>query len=226
MKIPLEERPRERLTALSGDALSLIELLAICLGSGTRGVSVLHLAEKLVAKFGNLSDLIEASLSELTQIKGIGRVKAIQLKAIFALVKRLRKPTGVAKCPLSCPEDAYAVIAPHIEGIKQEKIALLLRNVKGEIFHHEIVCSGTLSEVMAHPRVVFHHVSLHYAYSFILVHNHPSGDPEPSESDFELTRLIQTIGRLMEVRLDDHLVIGRGTFVSFWERGFFKRSFY
>ncbi len=225
-KIPLEERPRERLMNLGGDALSLVELLAICLGSGTRGVSVLHLAERLLAKFGNLSELVEASIPELIQVKGIGKVKAIRLQAIFALVKRLRKTTGAAKFPLSCPEDARCLIAPHLEGAKQEKIALLLRNIRGVVFHHEIVSSGTLSEAMAHPKLIFHYVSLHHAHSFILVHNHPSGDPEPSKSDFNLTHLIQSIGQMMGVPLDDHLIIGRGTFVSLWERGFFTRSVY
>ena len=225
-KLPIKERPRERLISLGEDALSLTELLAICLGSGRRGVSVLRLAEELLERFGNLSDLLEASVSQLTRVKGIGPAKATLLKAVFALVKRLRRATGSAKYPLNLPEDAYALIAPYLEGKKQEKIALLLRNVRGELFHHEIVCSGTLCEVMAHPREIFHHLLLHCAYSFILVHNHPSGDPEPSESDLSLTRAIQQVGRCMNIPLDDHLIIGKGTFVSLWERGFFGRSTY
>lgn len=225
-KLPLEERPRERLISLGEDALSLTELLAICLGSGRRGTSALRLAEELLGEFGSLSELLEASAWQLMKVKGIGPAKATLLKATFALVKRLRRGAGSAKYPLNLPKDAYVLIAPYLEGKKQEKIALLLRNVRGELFHHEIVCSGTLCEVMAHPREIFHHLLLHCAHSFILVHNHPSGDPEPSRGDLSLTRAIQQIGRCMNIALDDHLIIGKGTFVSLWERGFFGRSTY
>lgn len=225
-KLPVEERPRERLLTLGSDALSLTELLAICLGSGRQGMSVLHLAEELLADFGSLPDLLEASVTQLMQFKGIGTVKAIQLKAIFALAKRFQRRGGVAKYPVKTPEDAYLLIASYLECEKQEKLALLLRNVKGEIFHHEIISSGTLSEVLVHPREIFHHVLLHHAFSFILVHNHPSGNPMPSRSDIELTRLVETSGNLMGIRLDDHLIIGRGTFISLWEKRVIRRSKY
>ena len=225
-KLLPEERPRERLLSLGSDALSLPELLAICLGSGRQGHSVLRLAEELLATFGSLSNLLEASVSQLTEVKGIGEAKAIQLKAIFALAKRLQRRPGVAKFPVQFPDDAYQLIAPYLEGEKQEKVALLFRNVKGEIFHHEIIACGTLSEVLVHPREVFHHVLMHRAYSFIMVHNHPSGNPAPSKADIELTRLVETSGRLMGIRLDDHLIIGREGFVSLWERGVIKRKGY
>lgn len=225
-KLPSEERPRERLVNLGCDALSLTELLAICLGSGRRGMSVLHLAEELLATFGSLPDLLEASIMQLMEIKGIGKAKAVQIKAVFALAKRMQRRSGMAKYPVKTPEDAYFLIGPYLEGEKQEKLALLLRNIKGEIFHHEIISSGTLSEVLVHPREVFHYVLLHRAFSFILVHNHPSGNPMPSKSDLELTRLLETSGNLMGIRLDDHLIIGRGAFVSLWEKKFIKRSKY
>lgn len=225
-KLPPQERPRERFLTLGGDALSLTELLAICLGSGRQGRSVLHLAEELLATFGSLSSLLEASVSQLTQVKGIGQAKAVQLKAIFALAKRFQRRAGAAKFPVKCPKDAYYLIAPYLEDEKQEKVALLFRNVKGEIFHHEIIASGTLSEVLVHPREVFHHVLIHRAFSFILVHNHPSGSPTPSKCDIELTRLVETSGRLMGIRLDDHLIIGKRTFVSLWERGAIRRKGY
>ncbi|WP_420421059.1 RadC family protein [Simkania sp.] len=225
-KLPPQERPRERLLSLGGDALSLTELLAICLGSGRQGHSVLHLAEELIATFGSLPNLLEASVSQLTEVKGIGQAKALQLKAIFALAKRFQRRGGIAKFPVKCPKDAYDLIASYLEDEKQEKVALLFRNVKGEIFHHEIIASGTLSEVLVHPREVFHHVLMHRAFSFILVHNHPSGNPAPSKCDIELTRLVETSGRLMGIRLDDHLIIGKGAFVSLWEKGALKRKGY
>lgn len=225
-KLPEQERPRERLLLHGGESLSLTELLAICLGNGRRGVSVLRLAEELLVSFGSLSDLLEAPIPQLTKIKGIGTAKAAQLKAIFALVKRSQKRAGIAKYCVETPEDAYRLICPYLEGEKQEKLALLMRNVKGEIFHHEIISLGTLSEVLVHPREVFHHVLAQRAYSFILAHNHPSGNPTPSKSDLELTRLIETSGNLMGIRLDDHLIIGRGTFISLWEAKVIKRPKY
>jgi len=160
------------------------------------------------------------------EVKGIGVAKAIQLKAVFALAKRFQRRPGAAKYSVQSPRDAYDLIAPYLEEEKQEKLALLLRNVKGEIFHHEIISCGTLSEVLVHPREVFHHVLLHHAYSFILVHNHPSGRPAPSKCDVELTKLLQTSGNLMGIRLDDHLIIGRHSFVSLWEKRIIKRSRY
>ena len=225
-KLPAQERPRERLLSLGTEALSLTELLAICLGSGRQGQSVLHLAEELLSTFGSLSNLLEASVSQLTEVKGIGETKAIQLKAIFALAKRIQRRAGAAKFSVKSPADAYHLIAPYLEDEKQEKVALLFRNVKGEIFHHEVIACGTLSEVLVHPREVFHHVLMHRAYSFIMVHNHPSGHPAPSKSDIELTRLVETSGRLMGIRLDDHLIVGKRAFVSLWEKGVIKRTSY
>jgi DNA repair protein RadC len=225
-KLPLEERPRERLLSLGDDALSLTELLAICLGSGRRGKSVLHLAEELLGEFGSLSRILQASIAELTDIKGIGFAKALQLKAIFGLTKRMQRRGGMPRYPVQSPEDAYHLIAPYLLGEKQEKLALLLRNVKGEIFHHEIISQGTLSEVLVHPREIFHAVFMHAAYSFILVHNHPSGNPTPSRADLELTRLIETSGNIMGIRLDDHLILGDRAFVSLWEKGAIKRERY
>lgn len=225
-KLPVEERPRERLLRLGGEALSLTELLAICLGQGTQGTPVLHLAEQLLSYFGSLSALLEASTSQLMEVKGIGEAKAAQLKAIFALAKRVQKRGGSPKFQVRSPEDAYQLIAPYLEGEKQEKLSILLRNVRGEVFHHEIISLGTLSEVLVHPREVFHHVLLHRAYSFILVHNHPSGNATPSKSDLELTKLIQTSASLMGIRLDDHLIIGKRSYTSLWKQGVLSHAKY
>jgi len=225
-RLPAEERPRERLLTLGDEALSLTELLAICLGSGTKGTSVLQLAEELLASLGSLARLEEISIPELMQIKGIGEAKAVLIKATVALAKRMRRRVGIAKYPITCPEDAYQFIASYLEGEKREKLALLLRNVKGEMFHHEIIASGTLSEVLVHPREVFHTALIHRAFSIILVHNHPSGNPAPSRIDLDLTRLIKASGEIMGIRVDDHLIIGNGSYTSLFEKNFFKRQKY
>ncbi|NGX50625.1 MAG: hypothetical protein K1060chlam2_00473 [Chlamydiae bacterium] len=225
-QIPKEERPRERFLQRGADALSLTELIAICLGSGRKGQSVLSLAETLLSRFGGLSSLLEASVESLTEVKGIGIAKAIQLQAAFALAKRCNRKGGSARCFISGPEDVYTLIAPEIENEKREVLALLMRDARGYIFHHEIIAMGTLSEVIVHPREVYHQALHHRAFSLIIAHNHPSGDPHPSQADLELTKLLVVSGNLLGVRLDDHLIIGRSSYVSLWSEGVIKNSKY
>ncbi len=219
-QIPKEERPRERLMRSGSNALSLTELLAICLGSGRKGMSVLNLAEELLAHFGGLSHLLEASVEALTEIKGIGPAKAIQLKAIFALAKRSHTLGGAAKFPVNTPQDVYSFIAPELEKEKKELAILMMRDAKGAIFHREMIGMGTLSEVIIHPREIFHEALARRAYSVILAHNHPSGDPNPSKPDIELTKLLVSAGKLLGIPFDDHFIIGRHSYVSMWERGY------
>lgn len=223
-QIPKEERPRERLLKSGADVLSLTELLAICLGSGRRGVSVLNLASELLAHFGDLRSLCEASIEALTEIKGIGEAKAIQLKAIFALAKRLNRIPGRAKYPVKLPKDVVTLIGPELREEKQEIAIVMMRDVKGCIFHHEILGIGSLSEVLIHPRELFHKALHHRAYSVILAHNHPSGDPTPSAADIDLTKLLISSGRLLGIPLDDHLIISRFSYVSFWEKGLIQNT--
>ena len=226
-ELPREERPRERLALHGEGALSLTELLAICLGTGTLGKSVLRLAEELLAHFGSLQNLLAADLPELTALPGIGEAKAAQLKAIFALAKRASRCSGAAKFPIKRPADAYSFLSLEYHGATQEECTILLRDIKGNLFHHQTVAIGILSAVHVHPRDLLKIALQHGASSFIVAHNHPSGDPTPSEVDIETTRAIESAGKLMGVRLDDHLIIGQGTFVSLWERKIIsKRSSY
>ena len=224
--IPKEERPRERFLVSGADALSLTELLAICIGSGRKGKSVLSLAEDLLAHFGTLSALVEASIEELTEVKGIGVAKAVQLKSILALSKRYKQKGGRAKYLVSCPDDVYALIGPEIRDKKREVLALMMRDIKGYVFHHEIISVGTLSQVIVHPREIFHQALYHRAFSLIIAHNHPSGDCSPSTKDIELTKLLFDSGKLLGLRLDDHLVIGRYAYTSLWDQGVIKTSRY
>ena len=225
-QIPKEERPRERLLHQGSHALSLTELLAICLGSGRKGTSVLRLAEELLVHFGGLACLLEAPVEALTEIKGIGMAKAIQLKAIFALAKRSQMLGGSAKFPVFSPQDVYTFIAPQLEREKRELAILMMRDVKGAMLHSEMISMGTFCEVLIHPREVFHEALERRAYSVILAHNHPSGDPLPSKADIELTKLLVSGGKLLDIPFDDHLIIGRHSYVSMWERGYIKTSRY
>ncbi|MEM7175950.1 MAG: DNA repair protein RadC [Chlamydiota bacterium] len=225
-ELPEEERPRERLFSHGADVLSLTELLAICLGSGRRGLSALALAEELIASFGGLCRLMEATIEELTAVKGIGKAKAAQLKAVFALAKRRGKRAGAAKYLIRNPDDAHTLVRSYFCEQKKEVAVAIFRDVRGFAFHDEVISIGTLSEVLVHPREVFYLAIRHRAYSLILAHNHPSGDPAPSKQDLEVTKLLGASGRIVGVPLDDHLIVGRTGYVSLWQRGLLSRIKY
>ncbi|MBI3509001.1 MAG: DNA repair protein RadC [Chlamydiia bacterium] len=223
--IPAQDRPRERLARYGADPLSSVELLAILLGSGTQQCSVLHLAEELLAHFGGLRQLCEASLNELKQIKGIGLAKAVQLQAAFALFKRLGQEFS-ERLLLRSPQAVYEAVRQELEDQKIEVLLILLRDVKRYLIHREVLSRGTLNELLIHPREVFHAAIRHRAHSAIIAHNHPSGDPQPSSQDLDMTRILAQAGCIVGIELTDHLIIGRNGFVSFYQKGFFKRDTY
>jgi|SRR6267154_1258228 len=217
--LPVNERPRERLMREGVGVLSLAELIAIVLGSGLPGKSVLKLSQEILERFGSLDNLLNASLAELMQIKGIGKAKAIQLKAVFAIALKCRKPLALKKHFISSAKDAYDLAQAEIAHIPQEVLLVILRDVRGNLIHLEQVSVGTLSQVLVHPREVFYPAVRYKAYSLIIAHNHPSGDPKPSPSDLELTRSLVQASQVMSIRLDDHLIICRDQFVSLRELG-------
>ncbi len=218
------ERPRERLMRYGEQALSLPELLAILLGTGTKEKSVLILAQELVHKFGDITGLLDASIEELKEIKGIGEAKAIQLKAVFAIAQKALRNSSVVKPFIHTPEQAFAYAKDEIAHQKQEVLLVILRDVKGRLIHHEKVSVGTLSEVLVHPREVFYPAVKHKAHSLILAHNHPSGDPTPSSNDLQLTRLLLQSSRVMGIGFDDHLIFGKQTFISLRQTGFMGKT--
>jgi len=224
--LPESERPRERLLSHGVEALSLVELIALCLGSGTKGKSVLTLSHELLAHFGSINALLEASIPQLQEIKGVGQAKAIQLKAIFGIVKQYTKPVGVAKFAVKSPQDVVDFLKYRLVRQKNEEVVILLRDVKGFIFHDQVIARGTLSDVLIHPREVFYPAIEHRAYSLIIAHNHPSGDPKPSKKDIQVTRLLKQTGQIMGIRLDDHIVVGRVSTFSFYEQGYFTHNRY
>lgn len=217
--LPLDERPRERLERDGIDALSHGELIAIVLGNGTQGKSVLDLARELLEHFGGLEKLLDASIVELMQIKGIGKAKAILLKAVFGLALKCRKPFKNEKYMISSAQDAYALAQAEIAHIPQEVVLVILRDVRGNLIHFEKVSMGSLSQVLVHPREVFYPAVRYKAYSLIIAHNHPSGDPKPSSTDLELTRSLIQASHVMSIQLDDHLIVCRDRFVSLRELG-------
>lgn len=207
--LPSQERPRERLCLLGSDALSNMELLAILLGSGTKHQSVLQLAQHLLSHFGSLKALMEASLQELQEIKGIGIAKAIQLHAAFALSLRLEH----VEFPLvDTSEKAYSLIRQEMEKQRIEVLMILLLDTAKRCIHREILSKGTLSELLLHPREIFYTAIKHRAHSIILAHNHPSGDSTPSKQDAQITEKLLDASRLVGIPILDHLIIGKGSF--------------
>lgn len=213
-----EDRPRERLLLLGPEAVSTAELLAIILGSGMKGKSVLELSQEILSTFGGVAGLTEASLEELCQIKGLGLAKAIQLKAAFSLGLRIARQPIPPRYIVTTPTHAYHFLKELLENEKVECFGALLLDTKGSVIRFERISMGTLSEALVHPRELFHPAIRHKAASIILAHNHPSGDPTPSMDDIEITRSCIQAGLLLDIPLKDHLIIGRSCYHSFKEK--------
>ena len=218
--LPEEERPRERLMRFGAESLSPAELIAIILGSGSKTKPILQLAHEIVARFGGLRALAEATLAELLEIKGVGLAKAIQLKAAFNLEMRASKQVIKAKYRIEHPSHAYYLLKDELEHEKRELFVVILQDVKGYVICHEVVSIGSLSQTLVHPREVFYPAIRNKAASLIVAHNHPSGDPTPSLQDLELTKILVEASRLMSIPLHDHLIIGQQHYVSLRQQGF------
>jgi DNA repair protein RadC len=212
--MPLEERPRERLLQSGVESLSTAELIAIILGSGTKGKSVLQMSQELLSHFGSLKNLSEATVKELCQIKGLGEAKALQLKAAFGLGSKISRQAIPLKVRIENPLHVYHLLKEELENEKREFFIVILQDVKANLICHEVVAIGTLSNTLVHPREVFYPAIRHKAASLILAHNHPSGDPTPSKQDLEVTKILIEAGKLVGIPVQDHLIIGHGSYIS------------
>jgi DNA repair protein RadC len=206
--LPLSERPRERLLKLGSEALSSQEILALLLGRGIKGESVIVTAQKLLSKFGNLKNLASASAEELTQIKGIGPAKAAQIKATFELSKRLEDASDEGpKITVKSPEGAIKAVKNQLKGKKTEHFLVLCLDTRNHLINTHKVSIGSLDCSIAHPREVFKEAISSCAASVIFVHNHPSGDPTPSEDDIKLTKRLIEAGEIIGIEVLDHIII-------------------
>jgi DNA repair protein RadC len=222
--LPADERPRERLLQFGIEALSLSELIAIVLGTGTKGKNVLQLADELLMRFQGLNGLLEASVEELSEIKGVGRAKAILLQAVFGIALKSRKMSADGKRFIKTSQAAFDLAHAELAHQKQEMLLVILRDIKRRLIHYEKVSVGTLSEVLIHPREVFYPAIRHKAHDVILAHNHPSGDPTPSKADIRLTCLLAQSSCVLGIGLADHLVVGAHTFVSMRDLGYLNKE--
>ncbi len=212
--LPQAERPRERLIRYGPDKLSLTELLAIVIGKGTLGEPVSVLSSRLLSKFGDLNRLEEASIEELTKIKGIGRAKATQIKAALELGKRLFSQEEIKGKTIQTAEDVYKLMRAELKNKKKEHFNLVLLNTRNQLIRKVSVSKGTLNASLIHPREVFKFALSHSAASVILVHNHPSGDPKPSDDDIKITKRLIEAGKIMGIEVHDHVILAGNKYTS------------
>jgi len=217
------DRPREKLALRGPKALTDAELLAIFFRTGTRGANAIEIARQLLARFGSLQALSRAESKEYQKISGIGPVKAIELAALFEMAARVAREEFRSR-PLGTPGEVYAFIGPELRALPREVVRLLLVDTRGHLIRMEEISTGSVNETVAHPREILRPAVTHSAHAFILVHNHPSGDPTPSAADRQITRRISEAAAVFQIKFNDHIIIGHpqngnAPYFSFREAG-------
>ena len=219
-ELPRSERPRERLVDLGARALSSPELLAIVLGSGGAGRSALRLGEEvLAAAGGSLRRMAMRPVAALRAVDGVGVARAVTIHASLELGRRMAAEAWEDGAPVRSPRDVVAVFAPRLEDLPVEEFHVAVLDAQHRLERDVTVTRGILNSSLVHPREVFREAIAERAASVILVHNHPSGDPMPSPDDRAVTDQLVAAGRLLDIPVHDHVIIGRGRYTSFAEAG-------
>ncbi|HEY8418270.1 MAG TPA: DNA repair protein RadC, partial [Limnochordales bacterium] len=219
-ELPSHERPRERLLAVGERHLSTRELLAILLRTGTARESALTLADRLLAHAGSLRRLAAMAPEDLLQVPGIGPAKAAQIKAALELARRLALEPRHERFAVRNPRDVAGLLMGDLRDLDREVFKVIMLDTKHRIIAIETLSIGDLSGTLVHPRELFKDAMRRNSAAVILAHNHPSGDPEPSPDDIDLTRRLVAGGRLLGIEVLDHIIIGDNRYVSLKERGF------
>ncbi|MCB8921978.1 MAG: DNA repair protein RadC [Ardenticatenaceae bacterium] len=214
-----ENRPRERLMRVGAQAVSTAELLAIILRTGVGGENVLRLAERLLSEFRDLPGLARATVAELTRVKGIGPAKAVEMKAALEVGRRLMASAPQEKPRVTSPADAANLLMSEMMFLEQEHLRLILLDTRNGVLSIPTIYKGSLNTSVVRIGELFRAALRENAAAFIVVHNHPSGDPSPSPEDVAVTRQIAQAGKLLDISLLDHIVIGHQRYVSLKERG-------
>ena len=212
------ERPRERLAKLGPGALSTAELIAILLRVGTPGENAVQVGQRLLQTFDGISGLHSASFEEVCAQHGIGEAKACQIKAAIELGNRLRLERPEERPIINSPADAAALVQYEMSGLEQEELRVILLNTRNHVLAITKVYRGSLNSSQVRIGELFKVAVRRNAAAIIVIHNHPSGDPTPSPDDVALTRAVVEAGRLLDIEVLDHLVIGQGRWVSLKER--------
>ncbi len=222
-ELPEDERPREKLAARGAAALSDSELIAILLRTGLPGANAVEVARQLLTEFKSLGGLARCTVTELSRIKGVGPAKAVQLAAAFGLASRLARES-LHRQPMNSPALIYDLLGSELRALHRESLRIVLLDTKLHLLRVEEISLGTLNESLAHPREIFRPALIYSAFAIIVAHNHPSGDPAPSEADRRLTARLAEAAQLLQIRLYDHVILGtaddgRQPWFSFREAG-------
>ena len=222
-ELPDQEKPREKLLQRGVEALTNAEILAILLRTGVHGCNVIELAQKLLNQYGTLAQLSRSPVTELSSFKGVGAAKALHLAAAFGLATRLAAEQVISE-PLDHPEAIYGLLGTEMRLLDRESLRVVLLDTRYRLITVREISKGTLNESLAHPREIFKPAISHSAYAFVLAHNHPSGDPAPSDVDLRLTRRVAECARMLQIQFLDHVILGspqegRAGYFSFKEAG-------
>lgn len=206
--LPTNDRPRERLMELGAASLTNAELLALFINTGTRGENAVQMGQRLMQEFKSLRNISRRSAKELAQqFHGLGPAKATHIAAAFELGRRAAQEE-IKEDKMDTPELVHRYLGSDMARLGYETLRILVLNTKLCLVHDEIVFQGTLNESPAHPREILRAALVHRGYAFVLAHNHPSGDPAPSDADCRFTRRIRDAAQLMQIQFLDHLIIG------------------
>ncbi len=219
LDVPKEYRPREKLLKYGSDFLTDEELLAIILGTGSKGEDVLELSKRILNNIGGIHGLLSCSVEEFMAIKGVKAAKATQILSACEIYKRLSKPRD-KRLKIRKPSDIVLLIMPDIIFINQEVFIVITLNSKNNVLSKREIFKGSLNSSLVHPREVFKEALKSSAASIIVCHNHPSGDPTPSKEDINVTKRIKECGNIMGIELLDHIIMGDNNYVSLKEKGY------
>lgn len=224
--LPVEERPRERLVKFGEEVLSAQELLQLILGRGIAGESVVVTAQKLLSQFGSLQKLAEANIEELSSIRGIGLAKAAQLKACFEVAKRINLPEEEIqlydkrkKQYVMNAEDLYKLVKVKIKKYSKEHFFIASLDNRNKLLGIDEIFVGTLTASLVHPRETFEAAIRRKAVDIILLHNHPSSNPKPSTADLEITKRLVEAGKILGIKVLNHIIITKENYFSFQDKG-------
>jgi DNA repair protein RadC len=226
--LPKSERPRERLIQYGADKLSSAELISIILNTGIRGESVIMISQKLIMQFGSLKGIMDASLEDIKQVKGLGDYKATKLKASFAIAKKVMEEIRISENEkesekkkynaVTSPEILYQIILSKIQNFSKEHFFVISLDTRNNFIGIDEISIGTLTASLVHPRETFESAIRRHAAHIIIAHNHPSGETEPSEDDLKITKRLVDAGKIMGIEVLDHLIITGRSYLSFKEK--------
>lgn len=214
-----DERPRERLVSNGAGSLSDSELIAILLGTGTNKKSAIDIGREILENYGDLNNLISCDLSQFKRIKGIGTAKAVTLAATFEVARRIKAKPYNQKYVITSPNDLANYFIPKFRGLMKEEFYVIILNSSNQIIRETLISSGLLNASLVHPREVFRLAITENAASIILIHNHPTGNINPSKEDISITNQLVESGKLIDIKVLDHLIIAGEDYYSFAKNG-------